>query len=134
MMTPERFKHYTLGIPELDNDHWELFEILNKLSIAKKNCNSDYSSILKNKFVKLFNLHTNREIELAIKWRFPFTEYHDSSHPTLIDMLYKRTKLSTSECLSELDVSDMINSLCEHIDKYDFQYVPFYKAWKEKHV
>lgn len=30
-MNKENFRHYTLGIPEIDDEHWQLFDLLNSI-------------------------------------------------------------------------------------------------------
>jgi hemerythrin-like metal-binding protein len=135
-MTPDRFKHYTLGIPEIDNEHRAIFDALNNLkdSIANKDVNKSWEN--KEIFINILKNHLINEERLQEIWNFPYKQHHRDRHPSVVLAAYKRKSddgrcIIDDNCILNLDTSSIIATLAMHIDEYDFQYIPFYNKWLE---
>lgn len=125
MMSVERFKHYKLGIPEIDKEHFELFELLNAVEVAI--INGDYKSAKEHFddfFIKL-DIHGINEEEMMNLIEYPFMKIHVSQHPeSTMQMLKYRNKREDE--MKFLTVTKIESLFADHIDKDDSQYVPYY--------
>jgi len=110
----------------IDNQHKELFKIVNKL-VANCNVNYDYK-IIQNIIYELFeytNNHFKEEERLLEERNYPHLEIHITEHAGFIkklnDINVKLNKSKDKKTAKELLVF-VKNWLLEHTSKYDLDY------------
>lgn len=131
LMNKDRFKHYTLGIPELDEHHWELFQILDEIKHSEKKDRTVCSKGLLELFFVKLEEHTEFEEQFMEEHGYPFLNAHKAAHPEATGKLKAiRDKLGKHEEVY-VDISDMVCLLCHHIDYGDFQFADYYKSLKQ---
>jgi hemerythrin-like metal-binding protein len=135
-MDKNRFKHYTTGIDFIDVEHWEMFELLNKVEEFRKTDPIKAQMYLRH-FKDVSHRHTMDEYNMMKQIGFPYAHVHETVHNTeclKVDCFLGDKLLPAEFDIRNLQVRDLISYLAKHIDEQDMQYVPFYKAWKEENL
>ena len=132
MMNRENFVHYTLGVPEMDAEHWNLFELLNQLRTAINERNVELANDILSDFEEGVESHILHEERLMKKWSYPYVNSHANDYPVnvhrLIDGHHLRHDRHDRQVLYT-DCTKMEVELSHHIDWHDMQYVPYYRKW-----
>jgi hemerythrin-like metal-binding protein len=124
-MDTNTFKHYVLGIPEIDAQHWRIFESLNSISLAIENDDAAANKSFTHSFANALYYHNQYEGSLMALSGYPHIDRHLSWHFENPNKLFKRAK-DRSEGLTMLyDVQRITNLLAQHIDEEDRQFVPY---------
>ena len=128
-MTRDSFKHYILGIPEMDDQHWELFEILNSIEYAvQSGASIENIRVYLDDFFNKLSEHCADEEKLMQSCNYPYYEHHKATHPESSMQLMKKKDL-IDDHLPYIDYNTMLILLRDHIDHADQQYVTFYKKY-----
>ena len=133
-MNKNRFEHYKTGIDFIDEEHWELFELLNKVEEFRKTDPIKAQMYLRH-FKDASYRHTKDEDNMMKQIGFPYSHVHENVHNTKclnVDCFLGDKLLPAKFDISNIPVRDLIYYLAKHIDEQDMQYVPFYKAWEEE--
>lgn len=132
-MNESRFVHYKLGIPEIDEQHWELFQLLEEAKRAEalevntlERDDISASHLIGRKFMEKLAEHEQFETELMTKCSYPFSHEPELGHRGCILAVNKQRK---SDKLCPYRCATIADILAQHIDFHDFQYVPYYKKW-----
>jgi len=121
------FIHYKTGILALDEQHWELFTILNEMRAAQA-CNDVIKArTLLNYFSSKLSEHGVFEEYLMRSCGYPYFDFHLSHHPESFKQLkrYCDTKAIHGDILCT-DIVKISTLLSEHIDHYDIQFGVWY--------
>lgn len=126
-MNTDVFKHYTTGIIEVDDQHFKMLEMVEKISLLIKSRNTEATSLLICGFTKLSNDHFRDEEHMMRTIEFPYLRAHCEDHKNLLNKIKPLINTADGTVFFGFDVffRDFVN----HIDNYDLQYVPFYKKW-----
>lgn len=122
MISKEVFQHYTLGIEAIDDEHWAILSLIDKICSLSK----DEAEISMNKIITLWNEHSNN-VEIFLKEiEFPYIEYHMQEHKTIANKLEKlKERISDTNLICKFSASDLIRDIYSHIDHHDLQ-IPAY--------
>jgi len=128
------WEEFNLGleIASIDNQHKELFAIINKLyDIAESD---DIFNDLKKVIKELHDYteyHFSTEIEYLIKFDYPKIDEHKKLHKAFTDEIAKYEELAAENKLKPADCANIFNYLVKwltmHIDKVDRDYATFIK-------
>ena len=126
-MNVEAFVHYKLGHVELDQQHWKWFSILHLilLSVDMKDYNEIENQM--NCLRRATKHNFNYEEGIIIRYCFPFMGSHKTDHRVLWQKIIRFVELEP-ETLLQYTVEIMMLQLRDHIDKYDFQMIPYLKG------
>lgn len=130
-MKIESFKHYRLGLEEIDKQHWELFEILNKMTISLPDSEIvELASTLN----KLWFEHNITEESLMEEINFPYINAHKSSHEKMnIEFKKFMSKFeSDKKYTMEYYKEDLEKMMINHVDIMDSQYGVWAKKVKHQ--
>lgn len=125
-MSLERFRHYTVGIPEIDAEHWELCTLLNEA--AKYARGKDYQSLkelvttLSKKLKEHFANEETAMVEKGYPWLKPHREDHQRMISAMDKFLAKTTDVGYTSTFFCADLEDLF---VDHIDQQDRQYEHF---------
>lgn len=112
-----------LGIPELDDDHWYLISLMEKLNKPDIDQNK-----LAAEFRAAFIQHCDREEKIMLAIGYPYIEYHRAEHKKLahqIDLCIKRIAAGFGD---EFIGNRLIRELYEHIDHHDLNIASFMRS------
>lgn len=125
----------SVGDAHIDEDHKELFALINELAAADKA--HGYLADIIGKLEKYANDHFSREEVLMREVEFPGFEHHVKEHQAFVEWLdtVKTTYRRAAE--SPFLISDLVNDflekwLVEHIMKEDMKYRDFILSRKAK--
>ncbi len=126
MMSLERFRHYTIGVPEIDAEHWELCALLNEaFKFAKDRDAEALKKLVKELSAKLQEHFENEESAMADK-SYPWLAAHIEDHQRMMRAMDRFLRRANDECYSTLYFSsDLEELLMQHIDQQDRQYEHF---------
>lgn len=116
-MSINRFRHYIIGIEEIDKEHLEfleLFESLDTEFIATK----EIEEIRERLF-----LHFKNEEDYMERINYPYKNAHKIEHSYIkdkIDSIISKSKKSEDFTI-RFTISSLKESLYKHIDDYDTQ-------------
>lgn len=120
-MTPENFTHYTLGIDEIDSEHWRLICTMNSIhdAIAEKNLDKV------RRFTKILNTdlieHLSNEEAYMERVQYPYLEAHIEQHIELRVALLKIIH-QLDEGKMSIDLTRrLFGIIAGHIDNSDMQ-------------
>jgi hemerythrin-like metal-binding protein len=125
-MTEEMFSHYKLDIKEIDDQHWELIQIMN--DIKHTTCDYCYVSVcsncatLLNQLKLILKEHFEYEEEIMTQHSYPYLPYHKQHHNEM--MILCTTKLHTKLGLGNRNylMNTVQRILVDHIDHHDMQF------------
>ena len=123
MMSPDRFVHYTLGIPEIDADHWKMLSDAKTIVDLIKNKNTTEAYLL---FIILndeVKVHCIKEENLMRAINYKWINTHIESHKKI---LFRLAELDVNEASPDYSINSFAHRLEEllvyHIDSDDMQY------------
>jgi hemerythrin len=131
-MNQETFAHYKVGIPAIDEEHFELLLILDAiqsdLHVGKYSESFEKIDVLREKLIR----HCFSEEKMMEKINFPYMEGHRNSHVILLHELEKIFHLfGPRKVLDMYTASDVRTKMVSHFDDMDRQYIEYYKKGKE---
>jgi len=133
-MELEIYKHYSLDITHIDNEHFELLSLCSRIDIAIKIGDIANAILLFEKESALFLEHHESEKTLMTVTGFPYIETHLQEHLLLI----KKIKTLKDSVLRANGIKSYTSTLVElyryHIDNYDRQYGEWYHTWKKNRI
>ena len=133
-MSVFNWEEFNLGleIASIDNQHKELFAIINKLYDVAESDDllNDLKKIIK-ELHEYTKYHFSTEIEYLKKFDYPKIEEHKVMHKAFTDEIAKYEKLAGENKLKSTDCANIFNYLVKwltvHIDKVDRDYATFIK-------
>ncbi|MDH5360558.1 MAG: bacteriohemerythrin [Gammaproteobacteria bacterium] len=125
----------SVGDAEIDEDHKELFDLINKLESADKS-RSSMANII-GQLEDYANEHFSREEVLMREVGFPGYSEHVKEHHAFVEWLDTVKKTYSRAAESPFLISDLVNDflekwLCEHIMTEDMKYRDFILETKDK--
>ena len=123
----DKFKHYTIGIPELDSQHWELLELIAKIKrIIKRGCKRLVKKYIDKFFIKL-NAHIAYEEALMKTKKFPYILNHIQQEQVMISKI--KVVIHSDESILHTNTTEMETIIKDHIDNSDSQVLDSYNKW-----
>lgn len=128
MITPERFVHYKINIPNIDTDHYEILFQMSEISRHASIGNFDgaFDAVLLTK--KEMTAHFTKEEAYMLAINFTFVNHHISEHATIlqaIDSVIHKMSVTRNVYLVNALSNDLEILFINHIDYFDQQYVSF---------
>ncbi|HET8688264.1 MAG TPA: hemerythrin domain-containing protein [Methanosarcina sp.] len=123
-MNEEAFVHYKIGITVLDDQHWELFKILNDVNAAKAAGETERSFALLQEFFRLLDIHQAVEEQMMRESKYPFADNHIVNHPENTGTVrkicesLKGKQIGGNYCY----IPDLIGLIGDHIDWADREF------------
>ena len=120
---------YSVGIRVIDNDHRDLFSIVNELHQATENNSSvTVMSEIINRLIKYVQGHFEREERLMAEYKYPGLSDHRIRHQDFVRLIFAARRIHI-ELPSRLDHKKLLLMLETwlklHILKSDRKYLPF---------
>jgi hemerythrin-like metal-binding protein len=128
-MIHNQMNNHLLGIPEIDNEHIELYKILVNFKNAISIKDFTEAERFKGEFFVKLAQHLSHEEQLMLKISYPYLAEHAQKHASL-ENKFETTPVSNMTNYSSLAVE---NELFSHIDWDDAQIVPYYKQYIRTH-
>ena len=123
-MDENRFKHYRLNIKEIDDEHWNLFQMLDHFEQNVRNKERIAAVSILTQFTISIREHFRKEEDLMLQHNFPFRESHIDHHKKIEAKV--TAILNAGFSYSWLLICYQLNSLLiDHIDWIDSQYADF---------
>lgn len=135
-MTPERFKHYMVNIPVIDNEHYSLLREINAVTALFKDKNFNEAKVELETLKINMREHTKREEDMFKRINFKFANPHVDDHVRLTKNLDKIILMSDNDLHRNLShiVAELEDIFITHIDHYDMQYADAYKEATSKNA
>ena len=119
-----------IGIPEIDKQHHELIDTINKTEalVKKKGSDVDTKKII-DSLTSFARVHFSTEEEIFAKWNYPKATEHMLEHEKLIIRVLKFEndfEKKKQEVLPEL-LDFLIEWLENHLKKHDFKYRDYFR-------
>ena len=125
-MIKARFVHYTLGVPEIDEQHINLARGIYDLKITIKlgqldKCKRDLAKLASD-----IKEHFDYEEALMVASNYPYIPYHKYEHLRLLREVESLIKLDTLNVKNNiLEILETV--VYDHIDTYDRQFAEYLK-------
>lgn len=110
-------KEYSIGIENLDRQHYKLFRTIDKLMLIKDTHDINEILLIYNSLVRYAYIHFTDEENFMKKIEYPYIEYHKKEHDFFISQLEK--------IYFEIEL--------ENIEKI-FEILNFLKKWLKNHI
>ena len=127
------FVHYELGIPHIDEEHRKILELTNFVEdfFMKGEKDKAYEYLME--LCAYLSGHMESEEKLMEEAGFPFITYHRVKHKEINVSLAKLREDFFSHHTSYKALTTALSLLIlDHIDKYDRQYVDYFKKLPEQ--
>jgi len=124
-MDMHAFRHYKTNIPEIDEDHQALLEILNEI---KSNPRDSSAINLLKKYLALFIRHTQDEEELMLQCSYPFLEPHRQEHSWMRSSVEAYLKSMSGATHNFVSAIQFESQLLEHLDRQDIEFSEFFHS------
>ena len=126
-MSPEQFKHYLVGNPKYDAEHYMIFEKINIFRAldnpSKEQCDDALSDVLSS-----YVLHCAEEESFMEEKEFPYRAYHIQTHHKLQTQLQRYISMhSEFGKIVKNELYDFSVALAHHIDEDDRQFYDLHK-------
>jgi hemerythrin-like metal-binding protein len=126
-MSAERFIHYTIGLDEVDKQHFELFTNLDKLVACLKQSNIECCLTMLDEVKAKFVNHCVTEEQLMDSYEYPYVRYHKEHHHTvligqitsMIDSITKSAKSTNSMYYTPEFIRSFEQTFLNHLDHED---------------
>lgn len=131
-MSPENFVHYVSGHKAIDDQHWRLFEILDKAK-AETNHSKNSAMVHLRELSSALEHHFKYEEALMIKINYPFKEFHLSQHQKMINDINEQIKETQKSQIGfgTYFFAHLERALLVHIDAFDLQFVDYLKNYEK---
>jgi hemerythrin-like metal-binding protein len=122
-MEENRFVHYKLGIPEIDDAHWASFVLMSRIkSTSSVNDIPGVVQIL-NELYSSMEKHFVEEERMLVKMEYKYIGQHKKEHVDVLSRLVRLIKLvESTKYLYRNVVAELELVLVTHIDHSDRQY------------
>lgn len=119
----------TLGIPQIDDEHQQLFDYLDTLLLSMNTSHGLSRSIEMLKMLEFYaETHFRSEESLMQTYDYPETELHKLEHGAFVDQLKQfRSQIGESD-FSPSMTAYLIDWLVNHIQGSDTEFANFIKA------
>lgn len=125
----ERFTHYTLGVADVDAEHFYMLVLLHKL----KKCTDRGEIVIK--FAELLHwweTHAATEDRFMKSINYPYREPHMKHHEFIASVLNGLTKKCMQDPNNTLNITvavdTFITKLIDHLDHEDRQFADYVKV------
>ena len=133
-MQQEQFDRYRLGIPELDNDHWDLLSMLGDIDNLVTNYKANRAVIggMLTKILEYLRLHCMNEESYMFDIKYPRLVAHMKAHAGILKEMsgvvdsYERNQIEDSVVMKKLALIFM-----DHIDIHDMQIAQYANSLKK---
>jgi hemerythrin len=119
----QKFKHYSFGIPELDEMHLEIFSLV---YLGKYIKSEPLNRELLNTVKKLWDTHTAEEAQLMKRIGFPYINHHLIEHDKLSLEIETRIKNFQPDD-NYFMLLDLLDKFTEHFDSVDTNLATYIK-------
>lgn len=120
---------YFLGVPEIDNQHQTLLDMINQMHdiIMTKGSNDDFKVVIE-AFIDYTRVHFKDEERFMKKNNYPLLKEHILIHRGFVDAVTKIIeKFSNSKFLRFKFFNLAMDLLMNHIELEDFKFAKFLK-------
>ena len=126
-MSPEQFKHYLVGNPKFDSEHYMMFERINIFRALENPSVEEGEQALQDVLIGFIE-HVAAEESYMEATDFKFLEYHKTLHSSLSKQLgrYIKTHAMFGKLIKN-ELYDFSLSLAHHIDEADRQFYDLHK-------
>lgn len=121
MMDRDRFIHYEFNNKIIDDDHWNIFQLIDNITICVLNKNFTEANELLTELLNLIIAHDINELELMTKYEYPYIKFHLLANRHLVELVRQLSFRTEHVQLTTHDLGVFENSLVRHIDHHDFQ-------------
>ena len=123
-------KELSVGIKEIDEQHKNLIENVNKAYlISRKDDKDKISEILKD-LIEYVRIHFSTEEKYFEKWDYKYKEEHEKEHEKLtLKVLDFNTRFERGEEIMESFLKFLREWIENHLKKHDLKYS---RTWKEQ--
>jgi len=126
-MDAEKFSHYKTCIKRIDDEHFCIIELIEKIAKCSKNNDVVSGKRYIKELLDLKNIHFFEEERMMEEVNFPYIKYHKSEHRGIISTLQQ---IDIDFGIKTINFDDKLTMMIlNHIDNYDSQYVPYYNSW-----
>lgn len=126
-MSPEQFKHYLVGDPKFDSDHFMIFERINIFRSLKNPSLDDATQAIQDVMIQ-WKIHCTEEESYMEAMDFPFLKYHRQMHAALSAQLERYMSIHViHSALVNHELYDFSIALSHHIDEADRQFYDLHK-------
>jgi hemerythrin-like metal-binding protein len=127
VMSRERFKHYASGNKELDDEHFELLNMLDDVLGKFKRRDTNAISACNTLLTRL-RVHIEQEELCMIRLKYPYSEYHIADHTSqereIQELLADKHE---NEFKMQLFLEKLSVRFVDHIDHFDLQFTNWLK-------
>lgn len=127
-MTPDRLIHYTLGHPELDRQHVEMFRLMDSIITLLRGSRYAEADTYLDELYTYTLTHNVFEYQLMTESDFPFKENHTDHNKGVIKAMQKLKDHIGREFVTHYEIVEFEDALSNHIDFSDRQIVEHMKA------
>ena len=117
--------NHSVGVSIIDEEHKKLFDIINKVIVAKQH-NDNQNELLEilNEMVEFANTHFKTEETYMIKFKYPEYQYHKEEHLDFsIKTLAYESRVVSGDHHVAIEILEYLKSwLVEHIQRSDKKY------------
>ena len=128
-MSPERFKHYVIGLEKFDEEHFSLFELA---EAAVNETEKDKALEALNVFKATWVVHSSSEYRFMHEIGFPFLDLHIEEHNRIaesVEAAYREIlDLGVPEYSYKSPILPILEDILYHLDHFDLQYADFARA------
>lgn len=133
-MRKDSFEVYRLHIPEIDDEHQAIFDLINRIEdLLKSEASHEKIRPLSMELFDFTRKHIVHEEAMMEKIGFPFVLYHKQEHVRILHEIERLEKVVQTN-LHEYMTSTFNTMFASHIDHYDFQYKEFYQKWLARQI
>ena len=133
-MQQEQFDRYRLGIPELDNDHWDLLSMMDDIDNLVTNYKANRAIIgsMLTKILEYLRLHCMNEETYMFDVKYPHLAAHLKAHAGIIKEMarvidsYEKNQINDDIVMKKLSLVIM-----DHIDIHDTQIAHYMNSLKK---
>lgn len=126
-MRQDIFKHYTLGIPKLDEEHKNLIDLMETIMKCVECHDKNVCDVTIQKLQECFEQHLNDEENLMEEIEYPYFEWHKSLHNGIrhrLNLIISNMRLH-GYSLDKYATESLRDIFIKHIDEQDMQIVQF---------
>lgn len=125
-MSPEQFKHYLVGDPKYDAEHYLMFDRIN-LFRALQNPSTEESDCAIQDILLAFTSHCAEEEAYMEATEFKYLKYHKEMHADLARKLQHYSRMHSHGFVVKGELYDFSIALAHHIDEADRQFYDLHK-------
>jgi hemerythrin-like metal-binding protein len=126
-MSPEQFKHYMMGDPKYDAEHYMLFQTINAYRALDNPTHEQADTALREIF-EAFTNHVAEEEAYMEATDFPYLAYHREMHTSLLKQLqHYILHQHFHAALVKSELYDFSIAFAHHIDEADRQFYDLHK-------